>query len=293
MGLQWLMSYNSLYADVCINSQWLESWTSNDDDDDDKSTSSDDTIDYVYNPDDQTNGDADSQQEDVEDDNEQDDNRLRGIPFDTCMQPDGETGYEGAIDNSTVSVAPAENQQPICMTTDEFFEEMAFPDKYPCGRGGYNSTTRPVRLTLRKFYNQRLLNCDGRFASDTDYLFSAQYAVERKQIADNISVYVRQIRGGDKIVAHQIKDPERLQSHIRSDNAYRCLSTIRGSPEYWRRTLLDVLAMVRQLGIPTWFMTLTSADLRWPEVIMSVAHQYGEQLTEEQVFNFRDSLSCC
>ena len=28
---------------------------------------------------------------------------------------------------------------------------------------------------------------------------------------------------------------------------------------------MKLLAMVKQLGIPTWFMTLSCADLRWPE----------------------------
>ncbi len=190
---------------------------------------------------------------------------------------------EDDIRDKTVSVAPAENQRPLGILTDEFFEELAFPDKFPLGTGGLTSTKRPVRLTARKYFNQRLLNCDGRFARDTDYLFAAQYATEKKQIADNISVHVRQIRGGGKMKASHVKDPDRLEALIRHDHAYRCLATVRGSPEYWRRTLLDLLAMVRQLGVPCWFMTLSSADLRWPEVIITVAHQYGDLLTASQV----------
>lgn len=130
------------------------------------------------------------------------------------------------------------------------------------------------------------MNCDGRFAKDTDYLFAAQYATERYQLSGNISVNVRQVKGSPKITAYTVKDPDRLQNLIRHDHAYRCLATIRGSPEYWRRTLLDLLAMVRQLGIPCWFITLSSADLRWPEVIITVARQYGEILTPNQVINF-------
>jgi hypothetical protein len=43
------------------------------------------------------------------------------------------------------------------------------------------------------------------------------------------------------------------------------------------------MAMIRQLGIPTWFMTLTAADMKWPDIIQAIAEQYGEHLTDEQV----------
>jgi hypothetical protein len=41
--------------------------------------------------------------------------------------------------------------------------------------------------------------------------------------------------------------------------------------------------MVKQLGIPTWFMTLSCADLRWPELFQIVARTQGKNLTDEQV----------
>ena len=41
--------------------------------------------------------------------------------------------------------------------------------------------------------------------------------------------------------------------------------------------------MVKQLGIPTWFMTLSCADLRWPELFQIVARTLGKNLTDEQV----------
>jgi len=43
--------------------------------------------------------------------------------------------------------------------------------------------------------------------------------------------------------------------------------------------------MIRQLDIRTWFMTLSAADLQWPDAIQTVAHQYGASLSDEQVSN--------
>ena len=45
----------------------------------------------------------------------------------------------------------------------------------------------------------------------------------------------------------------------------------------------EVLAMIQTLGIPTWFLTLSAADMKWPEVIQVIAWQYGTIYTEDEV----------
>ena len=37
------------------------------------------------------------------------------------------------------------------------------------------------------------------------------------------------------------------------------------------------------LGIPTWFLTLSAADLHWPEMIQAMAVQFGKKLTQKDV----------
>ena len=71
------------------------------------------------------------------------------------------------------------------MFTDDYFEEMSNPNKYPFGSGGIN-THRERSITIRKYFNQQLLHVDGRFAKDIEYLLAAQYAVEHKQVYDEI-----------------------------------------------------------------------------------------------------------
>ena len=41
--------------------------------------------------------------------------------------------------------------------------------------------------------------------------------------------------------------------------------------------------MVKQLGIPTWFMTLSCADLRWPDIFQIIARTNGKNITTEEV----------
>lgn len=68
-----------------------------------------------------------------------------------------------------VSIAPAEGQKPLSIMTDANFEAMVNPDKFCFGNGIFSSK-RPRKLTYRKYFNQHLLDVDGRFARDLDYL---------------------------------------------------------------------------------------------------------------------------
>ena len=186
-------------------------------------------------------------------------------------------------DNHIYSIAPAEGEKPLSIMFDIDFEEMSNPDKFCVGTGGY-FTKRPVHLTFRKYYNQRLLNVDGRFARDLDYLFVAQYVVECKQVFDSAFNYIwRQKPHDGNITANQARDPKSLGEYVHQDKAYRFMKNIRGSPPYYQRTFYELLAMIRQLGTPTWFFTVSAADLKWPDMIQVIAKQYNTYYTDDEV----------
>ena len=55
---------------------------------------------------------------------------------------------------------------------------------------------------------------------------------------------------------------EKVKKFIARDQAFTFMNCIKGTPAYWKKILFDVLAVVKQLGIPTLFMTFSSADLK-------------------------------
>lgn len=61
---------------------------------------------------------------------------------------------------------------------------------------------------------------------------------------------------------------------------------IAGTRQYWRSRLSELLDMELQLGLPTLFLTLSAADLHWPDllelmVIPQVLDDAGEDVDEE------------
>ena len=61
--------------------------------------------------------------------------------------------------------------------------------------------------------------------------------------------------------ALQNQSVQLLLQMIQRDDAYKFLKNVRGSPAYFQKVMDDVLAMIRLLGLPTWFFTLSAADM--------------------------------
>ena len=60
---------------------------------------------------------------------------------------------------------------------------------------------------------------------------------------------------------------EKVNDSISSDKAFTFMNGIKGTPAYWKKFLFDVLAIVKQLGVPTLFMKF----LRWIELMYIIS----------------------
>ena len=224
----------------------------------------------------------------------QEEDSLRGLQYNTCIQPDDLANYLGKF-NEVFSVAPGEGRLPLMVGNDVNNEVLTFPTLFPDGKFGFDVHRLP-KLTLRKYFQARLLSEDTRFAKNTEYLFYAQYLTEQKQISDSINIALRKAKLSvieeDKVTAGTLKNTDRLKQIILQDQGQRFMQNVRGSPAYCKKLLSDLLVMIRQLGSFTFFLTLSAADLRWPETISVIASQYNVTLTEEDVKNMSWEERC-
>ena len=82
----------------------------------------------------------------------------------------------------------------------------------------------------------------------------------------------------------QVANPSVLEGLLDSDVGYRDFKNLRGSPDYWDQAKKDMFAMLRQLGQPTFFLTLSSADTKWPELLGCLYKlRHGRDATEEEL----------
>ena len=217
-------------------------------------------------------------------------NEFRAATSETCLQsvlPD----YPVNVDKNTrlkshgneiFNIAPGENKHPVSFMTDKNCEELAFPVLFPKGRFGY-TVERPVNLSPTKYFNARLLHYSGKFAMNPEYLFFAQFIIEQKKVSDSIAIALTKVHGQSLTASHLRSNVQNFQNLIFQDQAYLFLRQIPGTPPYWQKFMFEVIAMVKQLGIPTWFMTLSCADLRWPELFQIIGKIQGLNLTDEVI----------
>ncbi len=205
---------------------------------------------------------------------------------DTCLMP-VDIGQE-ALDQyfeDIVNIAPAEGNSPVRLLSDHTNDDKCFPVLFPLGDKTFYDN-RSYHLTLSRYFNNRIMHADGRFARNVEYIFFAQYMSEMDQVVSSVSVALRKGKGGQKsqrISQVMLRDEESLKQLLEFDDGFRFLRPIRGTPAFWQSVQKDILACVRQLGIPTWFCSFSSADLRWQNLLTSILKQKGRTQTVEDL----------
>ena len=130
---------------------------------------------------------------------------------------------------------------------------MAHPHLFPTGKFGYK-VKRKFHITPSKYFNQRLLHYSEQYASDTDYVFFTHVVMQKIQLNDQINIAMQKI-SSDSLNAGKLSTNFKatIQQFIAQDKPYSFMSSIKGTLAYWKKKLLEVLAMVKQLAISTFF----------------------------------------
>ena len=134
------------------------------------------------------------------------------------------------IENHIYQCAPGQNNTPQYLLLDDNFEVLPFPDLFPYGYGGYFSSNRTMKLGICKYFQQRLLNVDGQFAQNMEYIFCAQYISDIKQIQSDANMAIHLSHGctldGNKITAGALHNPHVLQRLVQNQEAYKFLKNV-------------------------------------------------------------------
>lgn len=182
------------------------------------------------------------------------------------------------IEMSAISLNYSENpdiidlnaDNPVELHTLDHSEEKTFPWLFPHGINGYN-TNRTRKLTLGQYYKFRFCNRDSRWRKDITYLINAVNLYEKQYLSQLISVYTR-VRKSEHPNSRPLTANDVLNGTNPDfrENSYMFMKNIRGTVAYWKQVLFNLLAMIKNLGPPTIFMTLSCNDYHWEELAMTL-----------------------
>ncbi|KAI8115970.1 hypothetical protein CVS40_11887 [Lucilia cuprina] len=162
---------------------------------------------------------------------------------------------------SRIAIAPGEGQRPLDLILDKDSEELSFPSIY-CG------VKRTSTATIGKVIKSEARRYDRQWSRVDKVLYSYK-KLELSKIKSNISTCLRKKIGHSSYTARDVLDDNFVQNLIQHDEGYHILKGIRSSPAHWEGEKKKVLAMIRQFGLPTFFITLSAAESQWPELLNS------------------------
>ena len=101
---------------------------------------------------------------------------------------------------------------------------------------------------------------------------------------NSINIALKKV-SGQPLTASQVRNLDSGTMHhmIFSDQAYYFMKNIPGSPAYWKNFLFDVVAMIKQLGPPAWWITFSCADLRWNEIYKILSKLKGHEMSDTEI----------
>ena len=282
-ALMWLKANNPLYKDTKINFDQFNAMDGdqlihNDEMSDDDSSSE---------------GESEYETDDEEEPNE-DYVTNTSAPLYSFLHPVDFSQYIADKHNDTIlSLAPSEGSSPERALE---MEGKCFPVEFPDASNTY-ATTRDPKVAPLAYFKARLFSADNRFARNPEYIFFAQYVTEVHKINSGISIAMRigntSTSEGRKITASMLTDQDQVRKLIKRDEGYKFLKQVRGTPAYWEKSKKDLFALIRQLGIPTFFVTFSAADRRWSEITNAILTHLGRQpMTQEQHMNMTWEEHC-
>lgn len=156
----------------------------------------------------------------------------------------------------------------------------AFPVLFPYGRGDFNEP-RLHKLTPHEYFKFLIQYHDGRFACDLRFPYYAYNTLARWDALSQGNVFVRH----RSLANSNVSELQRLINDPRSNLAESIMfysGGLRGTRVYWRQRCSELTQMIKQVGMPHIFFTLSAADYHWPDLFRLLTDLDPQHVGEAQ-----------
>ena len=168
---------------------------------------------------------------------------------------------------------PLSKEKPIDIYSVPNGEEKAFPWLFCEGKNGFKQDRITDKTFNEMYFKARFMHQSGRWRRDMSYLFQAANNYERRMLLNSVSIQMmimKQTKGlfsentHEPLTARNISDYN--NNHEVQENSYAFMKNVRGSAAYFKNSLQNLLAMIKNIGPPHIFLTLSCDEFSWKEV---------------------------
>ena len=179
------------------------------------------------------------------------------------------------------SIAPGEGQVPLPLTLDQHALRAAYPTLF----GGQLPKKNCIPLSIADVAKLYMEHRDPRFRLHPHFCFALYRVLQTFNLKNSVFVNLKKNKclDGSTITAKDILGSQG-NNLIQHNSGYKVLMSDRSSPAYWQKIKNELVGMVRQIGMPTFFLTFSAAETIWPDVIKSLYFEkYGKVLTLDEI----------
>ncbi|VEN42006.1 unnamed protein product, partial [Callosobruchus maculatus] len=185
-------------------------------------------------------------------------------------------------------IAPGQGKAPVPWHIVDDIDELSFPRIF----GGHGFDLKEYKISYSERCKSEARRRDRRSCRPTRLLYMAKQKLE-KACLSSINICLRKINRTEKLTAREARNKELINDIMRYDAGYKVLNQVRSSPSYWESKKKHLLAMIRQLGTPTFFLTISSAEKLWPELMQGIhGIVHNRKLSMEEALKMSDNEKC-
>ena len=140
-------------------------------------------------------------------------------------------------------------------------------------------------MTISDYSKLYMQHQDPRFQLHPTFLFALYRYMQTHRLKSTVNINLKKNKclDGSVLKAKDILGPS-SSNLVEYNGGYKILQQDRSSPSYWNKIKSELMAMIRQLGMPSLFLTFSAAETWWPELLISLYYEkYGKSLTFDDV----------
>lgn len=199
-------------------------------------------------------------------------------------------------EEQALDIAPGSRATPLNIIFDRHSEELSFPKIY---FGEPRRFSLDISVTPYMITTSEIRRRDRRGATPEKVLYMAMKLL-RLRMVDGIYQTFKSVSSTEHLTRRMLEDKQFLDNCVEKNLTF--LKSVPNSVQYWSSRKRDLFAMIRQLGKPTMFLTLSANEIRWPkflDLLNKLSKRYpglnGETLNRSQRCTLvsEDPVTCC
>lgn len=180
-----------------------------------------------------------------------------------------------------LQIAPGEKKHPLSLFLDKYEEEKSFPVLF-AGQKRIENHQRTIPVTFSTICKAELRSADTIFSTYVPNIFFKLKKLQTLQVKDITTTALRKTNN-NSYTAGQLKSSENINSLLQNDQGFTFLKTLRSSPPYYQNKQKELFAILRQLGLPTFFATFSAAETQWLDLLCILAKkEYKRDISVEE-----------